>query len=304
MELRHLRHFLVLAQIKNFNQAATKLNLAQPSLSRSIQRMEELLGVQLLERHARGVELTRFGELVQSRGSQIAIELESMEREIRSLKGVNRGELVIGASPLPSSHMLGPVVGRFLSKYPTVNVELKVDGWRALRDRLQQGALSFFIAETRVTGLDQDSELSLVPLPPFKVVFCVRRAHPLSRHEALTLTELANYPMAIPRELPEQVAAQFGQLLSPQGRANGGLLKFDQFSSIKSSLPDCDLIALIPELGISEELKRGELVALPVTDMPLLNANFSVVYWRRRELDELASAFISFLEASLIHERH
>ena len=44
MELRHLKHFLVLAKIKNFNRAANQLNLAQPSLSRSIKKMEELLG--------------------------------------------------------------------------------------------------------------------------------------------------------------------------------------------------------------------------------------------------------------------
>ncbi|QYK04272.1 LysR family transcriptional regulator [Shewanella zhangzhouensis] len=316
MELRHLRHFLVLAQIKNFNQAANKLNLAQPSLSRSIQRMEELLGVQLLERHARGVELTRFGELVQSRGSQIVVELECLNREIRSLKGVNRGELVIGASPIPSAHMLGPVVGRFISQYPNVNVELKIDGWRKLRERLHLGGLSFFIAETQITGLDQDPDLGIIPLPPFQVVFCARPQHPLLARMglgsadlgrgglSLSLSSLADYPLAVPRELPEHVAGLFGNLFSQELREQAGLLRFDQFGSIKSSLAACDLIALTPELGITEELKSGSLQILPVIDMPVIKANFSVVYCRRRGLDELAAAFVHSLEASLIHERH
>ena len=64
MELRHLKHFLVVAQLKHFHQAAIQLNLAQPSLSRSIQKMEDLLGVKLLERTSRTVNLTPFGEVV------------------------------------------------------------------------------------------------------------------------------------------------------------------------------------------------------------------------------------------------
>lgn len=110
MELRHLKHFLTVAELKHFHQAALQLNLAQPSLSRSIQKMEELLGVKLLERTSRSVSLTPFGDIVVQHGSNIVRDVELMKREIQSLQGLETGELIIGASAIPLNSLV-----RFIS---------------------------------------------------------------------------------------------------------------------------------------------------------------------------------------------
>src|SRR4029078_9301840 len=63
MELRHLRHFVAIAEERSFTRAAERLWVAQPGLSTQIRRLESELGVQLFERHTRGVDLTDAGEL-------------------------------------------------------------------------------------------------------------------------------------------------------------------------------------------------------------------------------------------------
>src|SRR6188472_3142216 len=63
MELRHLRYFIAIAEERSFTRAAERLWVAQPGLSTQIRRLESELGVQLLERHTRGVDLTEAGEL-------------------------------------------------------------------------------------------------------------------------------------------------------------------------------------------------------------------------------------------------
>jgi DNA-binding transcriptional LysR family regulator len=63
MELRHLRYFVTIAEERSFTRAAERLWVAQPGLSTQMRRLEAELGVQLLERHSRGVELTPAGEL-------------------------------------------------------------------------------------------------------------------------------------------------------------------------------------------------------------------------------------------------
>src|SRR4029078_4974674 len=63
MELRHLHYFVAIAEERSFTRAAERLWVAQPGLSTQIRRLEDELGVRLLERHTRGVDLTRAGEL-------------------------------------------------------------------------------------------------------------------------------------------------------------------------------------------------------------------------------------------------
>lgn len=278
MELRHLKHFLVLARVRHFNRAAMELNLAQPSLSRSIQKLENLLGAKLLNRSAKAVSLTPYGELVVSHGEKILDSVDMLKDEVNALKGLNTGELVVGASPIPAASILGPAVGAFIRRYPAIGIELKVDSWQPLYRALLKGQLSLFVAETRGTGLDRCDDIELFPLPVFSAVFCCRPEHPLlGREQPLTLRCLRHYPLASPRHLPERVFTGFGDLFSRERDDFAGLVRFEQFQPVKTALQHCDMLAITPEIAIEKELQRGELAVLPVQNMPSLTANFSVV---------------------------
>ena len=142
IEFRHLRNFTVLAREGNYQKAAQRLNLAQPSLSRSIQRLEDLLGAELLIRGHQAMSLTASGELVLSHSEGIIEGVDTLRKELQYLQGKSSGHLAIGASPVPANTILGPMIGRFIDKFPDVHVELEEGTWQHNLGKLLQGKLS------------------------------------------------------------------------------------------------------------------------------------------------------------------
>src|SRR6185503_2799532 len=97
-ELNHLGHFHAVARHKSFTAAARALRIQQPSVSRSVRLLEEALGVALLERHPRGVELTAAGQRVYERSVRVFEEVENIQRIAEDERGVCRGPLRVAAA--------------------------------------------------------------------------------------------------------------------------------------------------------------------------------------------------------------
>ncbi|MBT1444851.1 LysR family transcriptional regulator [Shewanella sp. JM162201] len=165
MELRHLRHFSALARVGHFSQAASSLNLAQPSLSRSIQKLESLLGVSLLDRRTKSVRLTAFGELVLRHGEQILASAEVMKHQVDELKstaagGMSRTEpglqrLIAGAPP-SAADRLTSAISRCITLMPELEVELRIAPLHVLQSAMQRGELSLLLSDTALDDTAAD----------------------------------------------------------------------------------------------------------------------------------------------------
>lgn len=98
MELRHLQYFLALAEEQNFGRAARRLQIAQPSLSQQIRRLEEELETELFDRASRPVQLTAAGELLLGDARSLVQEMEATAREVRRAGRGEIGRLRVGYS--------------------------------------------------------------------------------------------------------------------------------------------------------------------------------------------------------------
>src|SRR5437588_3777315 len=104
MELRQLRYLVALADERQFTRAAAREHVAQPALSQQIRRLEDELGVPLVERTTRHVAVTDAGELLVARARRILAELEAANDELLAIKGLERGRVRVG-----TIHTMGPV---------------------------------------------------------------------------------------------------------------------------------------------------------------------------------------------------
>src|SRR5690348_10589268 len=104
MELSQLRYLVALAEERHFTRAAAREHIAQPALSQQIRRLEEEVGVALVERSTRRVAMTEAGELLVARARRILAELDAAHTELEAVRGVQVGHVTVGAM-----HTMGPI---------------------------------------------------------------------------------------------------------------------------------------------------------------------------------------------------
>src|SRR5438270_9552957 len=104
MELAQLRYLVALAEELHFTRAAAREHIAQPALSQQIRRLEEELGLALVERTTRRVSLTAAGELLVARARRVLAEVDAALTELDGVRGLQTGQVTIGAM-----HTMGPI---------------------------------------------------------------------------------------------------------------------------------------------------------------------------------------------------
>jgi DNA-binding transcriptional LysR family regulator len=185
MELRQLRYFATVARELNFTRAAAKLHVAQPALSRQVKQLEEELGVALLARNKRGVELTRHGISFLPEAEQI---LQQSERALERARGNGTGSLNIGYVWGLFHSTVPGILQRFRTLEPNISVHL-FDMPAAEQGRaLAQGKL-----DAGFIGLAFEAEeagLAMERVGATKFVLALPKRHPCARHRAVDLRAL------------------------------------------------------------------------------------------------------------------
>jgi len=213
MELRHLRYFVAIAEERSFTRAAERLWVAQPGLSTQMRRLEAELGVKLFERHTRGVDLTRAGELLLERARAALAAADLAGATGRDLEAGLTGSLRLGIAREARWSPASEVIGRFSRERPGVELTvLEAYGgtlWRDLRD----GRLDAVVAPTGHASPDlRPLELGSEPW-----VVLIGTGHPLAGIGAVAAEDLDGEPVAVTGHrdgaaLDRAIAALFAEL--------------------------------------------------------------------------------------------
>lgn len=124
VDARKLRYFVTVAQLGSFSEAARRLHIAQPALSRHVRDIEESLGVALLVRDARGVRLTGEGEQLLAHALDVLHRLESLPRLVGSRSVTISGRVSIGLPTSASAVLSAPLLRAAFERYPSVRIHL------------------------------------------------------------------------------------------------------------------------------------------------------------------------------------
>lgn len=193
MDIRQLRSFVTIAHHRHFTRAAAQLHIAQPALSQQVRQLEQELGVLLLQRTRRRVELTAPGEVLLARAERILAEMERAQTDMAEFAGLRRGRVVLGVLQSLSGYWLSGVLTRFHARYPGIEIELQEDGTEQLVGLLAGGYLDF--AVLHVTGNSAPSALShpgirLEPLFHEELLLITAPGHVLAARAVVAMSDL------------------------------------------------------------------------------------------------------------------
>ena len=141
MELRHLRYFIAVAEESSLGRAARRLHVSQPALSQQINDLEDELGLKLLRRNSRGVELTEAGQAYLVGGRRVLVALEKAAEQAQEAAKGERGRLVIGSLGSSTISFLSGVLARFRERHPLLEVTLLYMTNRTQVDAVLDGSI-------------------------------------------------------------------------------------------------------------------------------------------------------------------
>lgn len=174
MELHRLTYFAAVVRHGGFTRAAVHLRIAQPAISAQVRRLEAELGVTLLRRTTRRVELTHAGELVLARAHRVLDEVAALHDEAARLAGVLTGEVRLGAIEAVGPVRLPAALAAFHRSYPGVSLVLRSGRRTELLADLDADRIDLALAPTPVpeayaAHVLHDEELVLVTAPGRRV---------------------------------------------------------------------------------------------------------------------------------------
>lgn len=196
MELRQLRYLSAVARHGSFTLAAQELHVAQPAVSQQVRRLEQELGVELLSRTTRRVVVTEAGELALARAGRIIADADALRAEMDELHGLLRGTLALGVIPAVGALDPAPLLARFRSRHPAVDIRLIETTLSDTLDLLRAGRLdlcfAFSLPERAGEGIAGerlfDEELAAMVAP----------GHELAGRRRVSVAALADEPLIAP----------------------------------------------------------------------------------------------------------
>ena len=284
MDLRSLRIFVEVVRRGGFSAAARTVFATQPTVSKSVQQLEDELGVRLIDRSGRHSAPSEAGRIVYRRAQAILAERDNLLKELSDLRGLRRGELRLGLSPIGGSSLFAPLFAEFRTRHPGIDIHLEEQGSRRLEELLLAGEV-----ELAASLLPVAEEFAFQPVASEPLTVLLPARHPAAARPSLDLGMLADTPVilfdegfAVNRLI---VDAYRRRGLSPRVAARSGQVPF-MVELVAAGLGT----AFLPRM-MAEENRHPQVARVPL-DEPGTRWRLALVWRRAAYLSAAARAWL------------
>ncbi len=297
LKLRHFRIIEAISQHSSLLKASGALSLAQPALTRSLHEIEEILGVRLYDRHAKGVRETHYGEAVAHSARAILAELKALDDKMDQLARDTSVTVNVGALPVAAVGIMPGVIAELNARRPDCEVRLVQGLSEELLPELNAGRLDLIVGRLYEPATPDGLTRETLYHEPISLM--ARPDHPIFTPPGPSIERLSKAKLVLPT-LATRLGREIDHILIDMGIDPGSPIRSSSLGFIRELMQSGDFIAIMPQLTLAADLMRGsiKLSPLPIA-MPPRPAG--IIYRSDRPLPPSATALVETLR-SYTHE--
>lgn len=287
-----LEVFYAVAKRLSFTKAAAELFITQPAVTKHIHELEEQYKAKLFERRGNRIALTESGEILLQHAEKVFELYRNIEFEINTLSKRKEGLLRIGASTTIAQYVVAPLLAKFRSKYPDVQLSLITGNTEQVEKALLAKEIEIGIIE----GYSKNPEISYHEFLKDEIVLVCSSKHPLAKRNSLKPDDLKAIPFVL-REQGSGTLEVIDHALKQAGINHSELkveIRLGNTESIKSYLLNSPSMAFLSVHAILDEVKRGELKIIDVENLSIERSFYLIsLQGRISGLADLFSHFVN-----------
>ena len=275
MNLRDLRYLIALADHRHFGRAAEACHVSQPTLSTQVRKLEDELGVQLIERAPRQVMLTAAGNDIVARARRVLVEVEQMRETARRTADPEAGSIRLGLFPTLGPYLLPHVVPALRRRFPRLELLLVEEKTETLLAMLREGRLD---AAVLALPLHEDwLETELLFEEPF--LLAVPAGHALAGRSQLRMADLATQHLLL-LEDGHCLRDQALEVCTLAGAGEKEGFRATSLETLRQMVAAGVGLTLLPMLAVKPPVPMSEAIALLPFRDPAPSRQLALV-WRR-----------------------
>ncbi|MFV0387403.1 MAG: LysR family transcriptional regulator [Pyrinomonadaceae bacterium] len=292
MHIETLKVFCDLVEMQSFSLAAERNFVTQSAVSQQIRSLEEKFDRKLLERvrGRREIKLTSAGEVFYEESKHVLDSYGQLSQSMNSLVGKISGVVKVATVYSVGLHELPPIVRDFMSKFPSVKIDLEYQRTtRVVRDVLKG------VVELGVVAFPEKRKgLTIVPMASDRLVLICHPEHQLASRKSVKVSELSGEDFVLfERDIPTRKATD--RILRAHGVSVNKAGEFDNIETIKRAVEVGFGSAIVPLPSVMDEQKNGQLAVIELKEKDWVRP-VGAIYRSDRELSLAAKKFVKLLE--------
>jgi DNA-binding transcriptional LysR family regulator len=287
---RQLLAVLAIADYGSFIAAAAFLKTSQPALTRTIKRIEDVLGVSLFERTTRRVQLTAAGREFVAVAERVLNDLRISVRSLRDLADQQRGQVIVASIESVATGVLPRIIAEYHAARPAIELHVREGVHGAVLEDIRSG-----IADLGITFVDElPDTIAMVPLGREVFQAVVPREHHLAASRGVTMKQIGREPLvSLPND--SRTRRTIDAAASKQGITLQHAVTVTQLATVMSFVRAGLGVAVVPA-GAIAGFKTDELTTVPIVG-PTLSRNLGLITFKEREPTPAAAGISTLIRS-------